>query len=112
MALAAVLLVVVVGASAVGVAQWYSKGGPQDFRSVVGYIAERAQPGDGVLIFARTSACRSSGTWPRQPATERAVHPVYPATAWGVDPLSFDGSVSLPSVPSSRPRPNTSGSGS
>ena len=32
-----------------------------------------------------------------RPATERIVHPVYPATAWGVDPLSFDLSVPLPS---------------
>ena len=49
--LAAVLLVIVVGASAVGAAQWYSKGGPQDFRSSVAFVADRAQPGDGLLIF-------------------------------------------------------------
>ena len=35
-----------------------------------------------------------------QPATERAVHPVYPATAWGVDPLAFDGAVTLARQPS------------
>ena len=30
-----------------------------------------------------------------QPAAETDVHPVYPATAWGVNPLAFDGSVPL-----------------
>ena len=32
-----------------------------------------------------------------RPATERIVHPVYPATAWGIDPLYFDSNVPLPS---------------
>ena len=41
LAIAAVLLVVVLGVSAAGAAQWYANGGPQDFRSAVGYIADR-----------------------------------------------------------------------
>ena len=49
--IATVLLVIVLGASAVGAAQWYTKGGPQDFRSSVAFIADRAQPDDGILIF-------------------------------------------------------------
>ncbi len=94
---AAALLVIVVGASAVGVAQWYSKGGPQDFRSAVAFIADRVQPGDGVLIFASYERIPVEWYLAERLATERAAHPVYPATAWGVDPLYFDGSVAMPS---------------
>jgi mannosyltransferase len=96
MALAVVLLVLLVGASAAGAAQWYANGGPQDFRSAVGYIADRAQPGDGMLIFSPYERIPIEWYIVGKPTTERAVHPVYPATAWGVDPLYFDGSVSLP----------------
>ena len=92
-ALAAVLLVLAVVLSGIGVAQWYSKGGPQDFRSAVAFIADRAQPGDGVLIFAPYERIPVEWYMNGRPATERAVHPVYPATAWGVDPLAFDGTV-------------------
>jgi hypothetical protein len=34
------------------------------------------------------------------------VHPVYPAKAWGVDPLYFDGSVSLNAGDVERTAPN------
>ncbi len=90
---AAVLFVVVVGFSALGVAQWYSLGGPQDFRSAVTYIADRAQPGDGMLIFAPYERIPVEWYMAGAPAAEHAVHPVYPATAWGVDPLAFDKTV-------------------
>jgi len=92
-AVAAVLLVLAVGLSAVGVAQWYSLGGPQDFRSTVAYIAARAQPGDGVLIFVPYERVPVEWYLVGRPVTEREVHPVYPTTAWGVDPLYFDGNV-------------------
>ena len=92
---AAVLLVIVVGASAVGAAQWYAQGGPQDFRSAVTFVAERAQPGDGMLIFAPYERIPVEWYMGQRPVAEPAVHPVYPATAWGVDPLAFDGSVSF-----------------
>jgi mannosyltransferase len=94
-ALAAVLLVLAIGLSAVFVAQWYSLGGPQDFRSAVSYISDRAQPGDGVLIFAPYE--RVPVEW--YVAGSRAAqetHPVYPATPWGVDPLAFDSNIPLP----------------
>jgi hypothetical protein len=97
LALAVALLVVVAGASAVGAAQWYANGGPQDFRSVVGYIADRAHPGDGILVFAPYERIPVEWYMADNPATERAVLPVYPATGWGADPLYFDGAVSLPS---------------
>jgi mannosyltransferase len=93
--IAAALLVVAVGASAVGAAQWYAQGGPQDFRSAVTFVADRAQPGDGMLIFFPYERIPVEWYMDESPAAERAVHPVYPATAWGVDPLAFDGSVSF-----------------
>ena len=75
--------------SAVGAAQWYSKGGPQDFRSAVASIADRAQPGDGVLIFQPYERIPVEWYLDDRPATEREVKPVYPATAWGVDPAGL-----------------------
>jgi mannosyltransferase len=94
-ALAAVLLVLVLAVSVVGSVQWYSKGGPQDFRSAVTFIADRAQPGDGVLIFQPYERIPVEWYMAGRPATERDVKPVSPATAWGVDPLTFDGNVSF-----------------
>jgi mannosyltransferase len=93
--IAAVVLVVVIGVSAAGVAQWYANGGPQDFRSAVSFVADRAQPGDGLLIFSAYERIPVEWYIGEKPAAERDVHPVYPATAWGVDPLAFDGSVSF-----------------
>ncbi len=65
--------------SAVGVAQWYSKGGPQDFRPAVTYLADRVEPGDGVLVFAPYErmpvewymADRPAAERPRTPSTRR-----------------------------------------
>jgi mannosyltransferase len=93
---ATVILAVVLGASVVGTVQWYSKGGPQDFRPVVAFLADNAQPGDGVLIFAPYERIPVEWYLDEKPETERTLHPVYPATAWGVDPLYFDGNVTLP----------------
>lgn len=93
--IAVVLLFVVVAASMVGVAQWYSQGGPQDFRSAVSYIAGRAQPGDGMLIYAPYERVPVEWYMAGQPAARAKVHPVYPALTWGVDPLYFDGNVSV-----------------
>ncbi len=95
--MAGVLLVVLVGASALGVAQWYSQGGPQNFRPAVAFVADRAQPGDGIMIFAPYERIPVEWYMADKPATERIVHPVYPAAPWGVDPLSFDRNVLLPS---------------
>lgn len=94
-ALAAVLLVLALGLSGVFVAQWYAAGGPQDFRSVVSYISARAQPGDGVMIFALYERVGVEWYMAGSPAAEKT-HPVYPATPWGVDPLAFDSNISQP----------------
>ena len=94
--LAGALLVVLLAASGVGLAQWYSQGGPDDFRPAVAFIADRAQPGDGMMIFAPYQRIPVEWYMAQKPGTEKLVHPVYPGTAWGVDPLSFDGYVKLP----------------
>jgi hypothetical protein len=57
----------------------------------VTYVADQAQPGDGILIFATYERIPVEWYMADRPAAERALHPVYPATAWGVDPLAFDG---------------------
>jgi mannosyltransferase len=95
-ALAGILLVVVIALSALGVAQWYSTGGPQDFRSAVTYVSDRAHPGDGVLVFAPYERLPVEWYVAGWPAARHSLHPVYPATAWGVDPLVFDGNVAMP----------------
>ncbi len=102
---ATALLIVVVVASLVGAAQWYSQGGPQDFRSAVTYVAGRAQPGDGMLIYAPYERVPVEWYMAGQPAARAKVLPVYPATAWGVDPLYFDGSVSVTSADVERAAP-------
>jgi len=48
-----------------------------------------------VLIFMPYERIPVEWYLTQRPATEREVHPVYPATAWGVDPLRFDGGVTL-----------------
>jgi uncharacterized membrane protein len=105
-AVAATLLIIVVAASMVGTSQWYSQGGPQDFRSAVSYVAERAQPGDGILIYAPYERMPVEWYMAGRPEVRAKVHPVYPATAWGVDPLYFDGSVSLTGDDVERTAPN------
>jgi hypothetical protein len=95
-AVAGILLVVVIALSALGVAQWYSTGGPQDFRSAVAYVGDRAHPGDGVLVFAPYERLPVEWYVSGSPAARQSLHPVYPATAWGVDPLVFDGNVAMP----------------
>ena len=105
-AVAVTLLIIVVAASMVGVAQWYSLGGPQDFRSAVSNIAERAQPGDGILMYAPYERVPVEWYMAGQPAARAKVHPVYPALPWGVDPLYFDGSVSLTGADVERTAPN------
>ena len=94
-AIAASLLILVVTASLAGVTQWYSLGASQDFRSAISYIAGRGQPGDGMLVFASYERLPVEWYMAGRPTTRSAVHPVYPATAWGVDPLRFDLSVPM-----------------
>jgi 4-amino-4-deoxy-L-arabinose transferase-like glycosyltransferase len=89
------LVTVVVVASLVGVAQWYQQGGPQDFRSAVSYVAGRAHAGDGMLIYAPYERIPVEWYLADRPGVRVKLHPVYPAKAWGVDPLYFDGNVAL-----------------
>jgi mannosyltransferase len=103
---AAGLLVLAVAVSAVWLAKWYSEGGPQDFRSPVAYIAGQAEPGDGMLIFAPYERVPVEWYVADQPTVREKVHPVYPATAWGVDPLYFDGSVAVTAADVERAAPN------
>jgi mannosyltransferase len=105
-AVAITLLILVVAVSLVGVAQWYSQGGPQDFRSAVSYVADRAQPGDGILIYAPYERVPVEWYMAGQPDARAKVHPVYPAKAWGVDPLYFDGSVSVTGADVERSAPS------
>jgi uncharacterized membrane protein len=92
---APLLLVAAVAFSVVLSAQWYDLGGPQDFRSAVTYLADQGHPGDGVLIFAPYERMPVEWYLRDYPAAQRTLHPVYPSLAFGVNPLYFDGSLSL-----------------
>ena len=110
---AAVLLVIVVGASAVGAAEWYSKGGPQDFRPAVAFIADQAQPGDGVLDLRALRA--DSGRVVHGGQTGHRTRSCTPSTRrrhGASTRCTSTGACQCRRAPSSRPRPSTSASGS
>jgi hypothetical protein len=93
--LAPLLFVAVVAFSVVFSAQWYDLGGPQDFRSAVTYLADEGHPGDGVLIFAFYERIPVEWYLRDHPVAQRTLHPVFPSLAFGVNPLYFDGSLSI-----------------
>jgi uncharacterized membrane protein len=94
MAAPLVLLVVVVF-SLVFSEQWYDLGGPQDFRSAVTYLADEGHPGDGVLMFAVYERMPVEWYLRDFPTAQRTLRPVFPSLAFGVNPLYFDGSLSI-----------------
>ena len=87
--IAALLLVIAVGASAVGAAQWYAQGGPQDFRSAVTFIADRAQPGDGMLIFSTYERIPVEWYMGERPAAERCGASRLPGDSVGCGPVGL-----------------------
>jgi uncharacterized membrane protein len=93
--LAPLLFVAVVAFSVVFSAQWYDLGGPQDFRSAVTYLADEGHPGDGVLMFAVYERMPVEWYLRDHPVAQRTLRPVYPSLAFGVNPLYFDGSLSI-----------------
>jgi mannosyltransferase len=92
---AVLVLVAALVFSGIGVAGWYAKGGPQDFRSVVSYLATVGKPGDGVLIYAPYERIPVEWYLEEHPRARGALHPVDPSLPWGVNPLYFDGNVSI-----------------
>jgi uncharacterized membrane protein len=96
--MAPLVLLVVVAFSIVFSAQWYDLGGPQDFRSAVTYLAHEGHSGDGVLMFAVYERMPIEWYLRDYPEAQRTLRPVYPSLAFGVNPLYFDGSLSITKV--------------
>jgi uncharacterized membrane protein len=92
---APLLLVVALVFSMAFTVQWYDNGGPQDFRSAVTYLAHEGQPGDGVLMFAVYERMPVEWYLRDYPEAQRTLRPVFPSLAFGVNPLYFDGSLSI-----------------
>ena len=90
--IATVLLVIVLGASAVGAAQRTPRSGPA-FPVVRGL---HRRPGSARLRHPLPLPLRAYTrrvVHGREAGRRTRPHPVYPATAWGVNPLYFDGDV-------------------
>lgn len=88
-ALGVVVGVLLVG-SAAGLGYWYDHGQGEDWRGATAYLAQHGAPGDGVLVFAPYMRVPLEWYLDQDPAAEQRLRPVYPAVAWGADPLRFD----------------------
>jgi mannosyltransferase len=93
LSLTAVAALVVV--SGVGLGALFAHGSSQNWRGAVGSVARRAQPGDGVVVFAPYTRIPFQWYIRQHPAAEADLHPVYPAGAWATDGLRYDASIGL-----------------
>lgn len=85
-----------VAVSGLGLGFWYAHGTPQDWRGAVAFVAARAQPGDGVVVFASYTRIPFEWYLQEHPAAERRLRPVFPPGPWGHDPLQFDAFLTVP----------------
>jgi mannosyltransferase len=86
----AALLVV---ASGVGLARWYSSDG-SDYRAASNFVASQSRSNDGVLIYAPYVRVPFELYFPRVGAG----NPVYPSTPWGCDSARFIEYVPMPTA--------------
>ncbi|HUY23074.1 MAG TPA: glycosyltransferase family 39 protein [Acidimicrobiales bacterium] len=89
----AVGLTLLVAASGAGLWHWYAHGPSEDWRAALTTIADRSQPGDGVVVFP--AYMRIPFEWYLQghPAAQRRLEPVFPSLGWQKDPLLYDSDV-------------------
>jgi mannosyltransferase len=79
-------------ASAVGVGALFAHGSAQDWRGAVASVAARAEPGDGVVIFAPYT--RIPFQWyVVKDGVETAVRPLFPTGSWSTNALRYDTSI-------------------
>jgi mannosyltransferase len=86
--------------SAAGVGAFLSHGSSQDWRAAVASVADRARPGDGVVIFAPYTRIPFQWYMGRHPAAAARLDPAFPPGPWEGDALRYDASfaVSAPSI--------------
>ncbi|HXQ75304.1 MAG TPA: glycosyltransferase family 39 protein [Acidimicrobiales bacterium] len=88
--LAVAALVVVSG---LGLAAWYARGAPEDFRGAVASVAARARPGDGLVVFAPYNRVPVEWYMHDHPVAERRLRPLFPGGPWDTDALRYDTSI-------------------
>ena len=79
--------------SGVGLALWYRKGAPEDFRGAVAAVAAAARPGDGVVVFAPYNRIPVEWYMADHPSAEARLVPLFPAGPWDTDALRYDTSI-------------------
>jgi len=81
--------------SGAGVGAFVAHGSSEDWRGAVASVADRARPGDGVVIFAPYT--RIPFQWyVRQHGSALAdLHPVFPGGAWSGNGLRYDTSIGV-----------------
>lgn len=78
--------------SGVGVGALFAHGSSQDWRGAVASVADRVQPGDGVVIFAPYT--RIPFQWYLvKDGAEGDLHPLFPPGPWSTNGLRYDASI-------------------
>ncbi|HVC71027.1 MAG TPA: glycosyltransferase family 39 protein [Acidimicrobiales bacterium] len=90
--LAPVVLAVVVAVSAAGVGAFVLHGSSQDWRAAAALVAERARPGDGVVIFAPYTRIPFQWYIRQHPQSTALLHPAFPPGPWNGDGMRYDAS--------------------
>lgn len=100
--LATVVLAALVVVSGAGVAVLDLHGSSQDWRGAVASVADRSQPGDGVVIFAPYTRTPFQWYLRQRPGAEDRLRPLFPRGSWATNPLDYDSSigVSAPAIDS------------
>jgi mannosyltransferase len=81
--------------SVVGVGALYAHGSPQDWRAAVASVAARAEPGDGVVIFAPYTRIPFQWYIHEHPVAEARLHPLFPAGGWDDNALAYDTTIDV-----------------
>jgi len=84
---------VLLAASGAGLWQWYVHGFGEDWRAATTAVAERAAPGDGVVVFAPYMRIPFDWYLLDHPAAQAGLRPVFPGLGLGSDPLVLDTNV-------------------
>jgi mannosyltransferase len=82
-------------ASGVGVGLFIAHGSPEDWRGAVTSVADRSQPGDGLVVFAPYTRIPFQWYVPQHRDLVTNVHPLFPAGSWATNGMRFDTSITL-----------------
>jgi hypothetical protein len=84
--------VALIALSAVGVGAFFAHGASQDWRGAAASVADRARPGDGVVVFAPYTRIPLQWYMRAHPAAERLLTPEFPPGPWRTDAITYDAS--------------------